>query len=171
MKEARLKADDVLEILVKVQKGVAQAFAIYEPEHMIQAQFSIPYVVTMVLLGEPTGPNWYTEKMLKDRRVRDLQRRVKVDEAVGAATALYAEAKVVSEVDVTTKSGERFTRHVEFPKGEPENPFTTEDHVNKLTGMALMAGLRQNRIDELVDILDGLQNEASVRKLTGLLMP
>jgi 2-methylcitrate dehydratase PrpD len=33
---------------------------------MIQAQFSIPYVVAMLLMGEPTGPNWYTEKMLKN---------------------------------------------------------------------------------------------------------
>jgi 2-methylcitrate dehydratase PrpD len=137
---------------------------------MIQAQFSIPYVVTMVLLGEPTGPNWYTEEMLKDRRVRDLQHRVKVEEAVGAAAALYVEAKVVSTVDVTTKAGERFSRYVEFPKGEPENPFTTEDHTDKLTRMASLAGLRQNRIDELVDILDGLQNGA-VRELTSLLVP
>jgi 2-methylcitrate dehydratase PrpD len=170
MQEARLKADDVSKTLVKVQKGVAEAFAIYEPEHMIQAQFSIPYVVTMVLLGEPTGPNWYTEEMLKDRRVRDLQHRVKVEEAVGAAAALYVEAKVVSTVDVTTKAGERFSRYVEFPKGEPENPFTTEDHTDKLTRMASLAGLRQNRIDELVDILDGLQNGA-VRELTSLLVP
>jgi 2-methylcitrate dehydratase PrpD len=171
MDETRLKVDDIAEVLVKVQKGVAQAFAIYEPRYMIQAEFSIPYVVSMVLLGEPTGPNWYSERMLKDRRVRDLQRLVKVGEAAGAAQAFYAEAKVISAVEITTKGGERYSRHVEFPKGEPENPFTTEDHADKLTRMASLAGLRQNRIDELLHTLDDLENMTTVRDLGRLLGP
>jgi 2-methylcitrate dehydratase PrpD len=171
MKEGLLKADDVSEVLVKVQKGVAQAFAVYEPEYMIQAQFSIPHVVTMVLLGEPTGPNWYTPHMLRDKRVRDLQHRVKVDEAVEAANALYAEAKVVSTVEITTRGGERFSRYVEFPKGEPENPFTVEDHANKLTSMASLAGLAQTRIDEVLHALDNIENVRMISDLTRLLVP
>jgi 2-methylcitrate dehydratase PrpD len=166
-----IKADDVAQVTVRVQKGVAQAFAIYEPEHMIQAQFSIPYVVTMVLLGESTGPNWYTETMLKDPKVRELQHLVKLEEAPGVDTALYAEAKVPSHVDIITKGGTRFSEQVVFPKGDPENPFTREDHADKLTKMASLAGLKQSRIEEMFYALDDLENITAISELTRILVP
>jgi 2-methylcitrate dehydratase PrpD len=171
MKEEHLRADDVAEALIKVQKGIARDFAMYEPDYMIQAQFSLPYVVTMVLLGEPTGPNWYTEQMLRNHKVRELQHRVKVDKVDGADRALYSEAKLVSTVQIITKAGETYTRHVEFPKGEPENPFTTEDHVNKLTRMASRAGLTHSRIERLLDVLNSIDDTALIADLTRLLVP
>ncbi|MBI5443941.1 MAG: MmgE/PrpD family protein, partial [Deltaproteobacteria bacterium] len=44
---------DVEQVVVRVQKHVSTHFGIYEPSNMIQAQFSLPYVVSMVLLGIP----------------------------------------------------------------------------------------------------------------------
>jgi 2-methylcitrate dehydratase PrpD len=98
--------------------------------------------------------------------VRELQHRVRVDEADGADRALYSEAKIVSTVQIMTKAGETFTRHVEFPKGEPENAFTTEDHVNKLTRMASWAGLTQSRIERLLDVLNSIEDTALIAELT-----
>ena len=43
--ENELKADDVDRIMVSGQKHLSDNFRIYEPAYMIQAQFSIPYVV------------------------------------------------------------------------------------------------------------------------------
>ena len=169
--EKRIKPEEVKEVIVKAQKLVAENFGIYEPEYMIQAQFSMPYVVTMVLMGEPTGPNWFREEMLHNPRVRELQHKVKLVEDPVATQQFYPGFKTPSTVEIILKDGRRFTKSVEYPKGEPENPFTKQDHINKLTNMALWFGLSQNRIDELIQRLDELDKVDHISQLMRLLVP
>jgi len=169
--ENRIKTDDVEQVIVRVQKSVADFFARYEPDYMIQAQFSIPYVVAMLLMGEPTGPRWYTEKMLKNPKARELQRRVKLEEDPAAAKKSYTESKSPSTVEILTKDGRRFSKYVEDPKGELENPFTQKDHIDKLTNMASWLGMKQNQIKELIQTLDRLEDLRDVSELTRFLVP
>jgi 2-methylcitrate dehydratase PrpD len=169
--EHRIKPDEVEQVIVKVQKLVAENFAIYEPSYRIQAQFSMPYVVAMVLMGEPTGPNWYREELLKDPRVVKLQHRVKLEEDPLATKCFYPGYKTPSTVDIIMKDGGRFSRSVEYPKGEPENPFTKQDHIDKLTSMALWLGIEQKQIDELIRVLHRLERIEHVGELTRLLVP
>jgi 2-methylcitrate dehydratase PrpD len=171
MSEEGIKAENVEQVIVRVQKLVADNFAIYEPEYMIQAQFSIPYVVTLVLMGEPTGPNWYTEKMLKNPRMREFQHKIKIEEDPVATKNIYVEHKVPSTVEITTKNAKCFSKHVEYPKGEPENPFTPQDHIDKITNMATYCGMKQSQIDELIKTLNRLEKLGNISELTRLLEP
>lgn len=171
MTENEIKVEEVEQILVKVGRWVAENFLIYEPNHMIQAQFSLPYAVTMVLLGEPTGPNWYTKEMLKDQKARELQRKVIVEEDPVATSKFYTESTSPSTVEIQLKDGRHFKKHVEHPRGEPENPFTERDHINKLTSMALWLGMKQSQIDELRWTLDRLEEVENISELTRLLVP
>jgi 2-methylcitrate dehydratase PrpD len=171
--ENNIQPVDVAEIVVKVQKEVTDNFAIYEPEHMIQAQFSLPYVVSMVLLGEPTGPNWYTEDKLKDPRARELRYKVKIVEDPAATNAGWGKAEVepMSTVEIEMRDGRHFLEKVEHTKGEPENPFSRQDHVDKLRNMAAWAGMKTERINDLIRTLDRLEDVASISELTALLVP
>lgn len=169
--EHRIMPDDVEKVIVKAQKLVAQNFAIYEPSYRIQAQFSMPYVVTMVLMGEPTGPNWYREELLRDPKVLRLQHRVRLEEDPVATKGFYPGYKTPSTVDIIMKDGHRFSRSVEYPKGEPENPFTKQDHIDKLTNMALWLGMGQRQIDELISVLHHFDRLDNVGELTRLLVP
>jgi len=171
MEEHGISAEDVDQVVVKVQKIVADNFAIYEPTYMIQAQFSIPYVAAMVLLDEPTGPNWYTEEMLHDPRVRQLHHRVKVVEDPGAGHKFYSEHKSPSTVEISTRDGKTFSRSVEYPRGEPENPFSAVDHLDKLWKMASYAGIGKERIEKLIEKLDKLEKIKDIREVTRLLVP
>lgn len=169
--ENGIKVEDVEQIIVRAQKLVSDNFSIYEPEYMIQAQFSIPYVVTMVLMGEPTGPNWYTENMLKNPKVLEFQRKIKLEEDPVATKKFYTEHKVPSTVEITTKYGKRFSKHVEYPKGYPENPFTMQDHIDKLTNMASWLEMKQGQIDKLILTLNRLEELDTIVELTRLLVP
>jgi 2-methylcitrate dehydratase PrpD len=171
--ENRLKAEDVKQVIVRAQKNVCRNMALYEPKYMIQAQFSVPYLVTMVLMGVPTGPNWFTEEMLKHPRVREFQYKVRLEEDPEATKIGWGPLNVIwnSTVDITTKDGKSFTKHVEYPKGEPENPFTRQEHINKLTNMASWLGMKQSQIDELIQTLDRFEKLDHVSELTCLLVP
>jgi 2-methylcitrate dehydratase PrpD len=170
--ENNIKAEDVEQVIVKAQKNVTRNMALYEPKYMIQAQFCVPYLVTMVLMGEPTGPNWFTEDMLKNPRVREFQHKVKLEEDPEATKVGWGPMNVRwnSTVEITTKDGQSFTKHVEYPKGEPENPFTKQDHIDKLTNMALWLGLKRSQIDELIQTLDRLEKLDNISGLTRLLV-
>jgi 2-methylcitrate dehydratase PrpD len=170
--EYGIKAEDVKQVIVKAQKNVSRNMALYEPKYMIQAQFSVPYLVTMVLMGVPTGPRWFTEEMLKNPRVREFQHKVKLEEDPEATKVGWGPMNVIwnSTVDITTRDGKSFNKHVEYPKGEPENPFTRQDHVDKLTNMAAWLGMKQSQIDELIETLDRLERLDHISELTRLLV-
>lgn len=169
--ENGIKIQDIEQVIVRVQRLVAENFAIYEPKYMIQAQFSIPYVITMVLMGEPSGPNWFTEKMLKNPKVRDFQHKIKLEEDPIATKKSYTEHKSPGTVEIITKDGKCFSKHVDTPKGDPENPFSEQDHIDKLTNMAAWLGMKQNQIDELIQTLNRLEKLVSTTELTRLLVP
>ena len=169
--EHKVKPQNVAKITVHVQKLVSDNFAIYEPEYMIRAQFSIPYVVTMVVMGEPTGPNWYRDELLFDPKIRAFQHKVMLAEDPIATKSFYPDYKAPSTVEVLMNDGTRYTKSVEYPKGEPQNPFSKQDHIDKLTNMALWIGIGQKQIDELIGTIDNLGEVANISKLTGLLVP
>jgi 2-methylcitrate dehydratase PrpD len=171
--ENSIKAEDVQQVIVRAQKNVSRNMALCEPKYMIQAQFCVPYLVTMVLMGEPTGPNWFTDDMLKNPGVREFQRKVKLEEDPEATKVGWGPMNVIwnGTVEITTKDGKCFTKHVEYPKGEPENPFTRQDHIDKLTNMASWLGMKQSQIDELIQTLDSLEKLGPISELTRLLVP
>lgn len=173
LKENDLNAEDVRQVLVKGQARLCNNMALYEPKYMVQAQFSVPYLVAMVLTGAPTGPAWFTEEMLNSPKVRELQYKVKLEEDPEATKIGFGPINVrwVSTVEITTHDERRFSKYVEYAKGEPQNPFTRQDHIDKLTNMASYAGIKPSRIDEIISTIDRLEEIDSISELTRLLAP
>jgi 2-methylcitrate dehydratase PrpD len=171
--ENGIKAEDVEQVVVRVQKMMIENMSMYEPKYMIQAQFRVPYLVTMILMGEPTGPNWFTEDMFKNPRVRKFQHKVRLEEDPEATKVGWGPKNVkwTSTVEITTKDGRHFTKHVEYPKGEQENPFTRQDHIDKLRNMATWSGMKPSQIEKLIQTLDRLEELGSISELTRLLVP
>ena len=171
--ENGIKAEDVKQVIVKAQKHLSRNMAAYDPKYMIQAQFCVPYLVTMVLMGEPTGPRWFTEEMLKNAKVKEFQRKVKVEEDPEASKVGWGPMNVIwnSTVEITTKDGRSFSKHVEYPRGEPENPFTRQDHIDKLMNMASWVGMKKSQINKLIETLDRLEKLSTISELTRLLVP
>jgi len=166
-----VNVDSIDRIIVKAQKFVAKGFSVYGPEHAIQAQFSIPYTVTMVLMGASPGPGWYAESMLKDPKIRELQQKVKVEEDPIIMENYYRENRYSSRVEIITNDGKQFSKTIENPKGDPKNPFTEQDHIDKLTNMAVWSGLKRRQIDALNQTLANLENIDDISELTHLLVP
>jgi 2-methylcitrate dehydratase PrpD len=165
-----IRADEVDRIVVKANKNIATFFQVYEPGHIIQAEFSIPYVVAMVLAGIPRT-EWYTEKVMTDARMKELQHKVTI-ETDPAATEKFLTSYIASAtVEITMKDGRRFSKHVDHPKGEPENPFTEKDHRDKLEWMASQVGMKEAQTEELYLALRNMEQFDDISKLTRLFVP
>ncbi|MBI5443551.1 MAG: MmgE/PrpD family protein, partial [Deltaproteobacteria bacterium] len=102
---------------------------------------------------------------------RALQRKVKLVEDAVATRKFYEEQKSTSTVEITTRRGEVFRRHVEYPKGEPENPLRPEELRGKLANMAREAGLSGAQTEQLLVRLGALERLESIRDLSPFLVP
>jgi len=111
--------------------------------------------------------------MLKNPKVREFQRKVKVEEDPEASKVGWGPMNVIwnSTVEIKTKDGRSFSKHVEYPRGEPENPFTRQDHIDKLMNMASWVGMKKSQINRLIKTLDRLEELSAVSGLTRLLVP
>ncbi|OPY66569.1 MAG: MmgE/PrpD family protein [Syntrophorhabdaceae bacterium PtaU1.Bin034] len=103
--------------------------------------------------------------------MREFQHKVKLVEDKDATRNFFPGYKTPSTVEFIMKDGTRYTKTVEYPKGEPENPFTKQDHINKLTNMALWAGIGQGQIDELIRAIDAFDSIGNISEFTRLLVP
>jgi len=168
--EHRIKIEDVEEIIVRGQRHLHTNFRIYEPDYMIQGQFSIPYVVTMAMTGVPRS-EWYAEETLRNPKLRAYQHKVKVEEDPVQTERFYRLYTAGTTVTIRMKDGRQFSKQVEYPRGEPENSFSEQDHIDKLNWMASHLGMKQSQTDELYQALTGLEKLGSVSELTRLLVP
>ena len=72
-------------------------------------------------------------------------------------------------VTVLMNNGERFTKRVEHVKGDPENPFTREDIINKFNTLAQESTLSYEKRIKLIEATDNLENIDSINMFTDLL--
>ena len=135
---ARLRAEDVTEILVKTYD-----LAVAGHDHTVipgsySAKMSIPYATAAGLLYGKAGLQEFSEEAVKGAEILRLTEKVRVtaDDALSAAFP-GIQAAVVS---IRTKDS-CFTERVDFPKGEPENPLTEEEFRSRYDGLMAYAGV------------------------------
>jgi 2-methylcitrate dehydratase PrpD len=71
-------------------------------------------------------------------------------------------------VIVKTKDGKQYTSHVDYPKGDPENPVSfgeAEDKFRFLAGFTL----GKNKIDRIVECVKNLEKQETMEQLASLL--
>ncbi len=109
---------------------------IYGPTQMVDAEFSIPHTVSMVLLGYHPGPSWYTDENLKSEKVRNLSKKVKVEIDPNLDREYFEDNRISARVEILKENGERFEKFVGIPKGDPLNPLTDREREEKFRHLA-----------------------------------
>lgn len=130
----------------------------------VDAQFSLPYTIAVAICKNRTGINEFKGEALADPEVLELASKV-TWELDSEAEALYPKAYPAKLV-ATLNDGRKFESHVVYAKGDPENPVSLEEIVNKfnsLTGKFFGPKKREKiigminqfeKIDNIVKIAD-----------------
>ena len=151
--EYKLKPGEIERVTVHSFAWVKR-HEIYGPKEMVDAQFCIPYTVTMVLLGHQPGPAWYTDENLNSEEILSLSKKVKVELDPEIDKAYFEEDRLSSRVKIITEKGEMLERFVEIPKGDPLNPLTNQEIEDKFRNQAsysLKAGEIETAIQRIYD--------------------
>ncbi len=112
------------------------------------AKMSIPYSLAVSLYTGKGGLDEFTEEYINKPEIQSITNKVTVSDVENLT--LLCPQKRVAEVTVSTKNG-IFTKRVDYPKGEPENPLSREELEDKFRGLAMYGGLSSAECDEVIN--------------------
>lgn len=143
-----------IEEIEKVEVGIYQ-LAIAGHDHneikgINSAKLSIPYNVALGLKVGLNNMAEYSESAVQDEDLLDLCRKVVIYEDK-ELTALCPK-KRAAVVSVFTKAGTYARCRVDDPKGEPENPLSTQEFQEKFTGLLESCGYPAEKALQLYEM-------------------
>lgn len=155
IQEHRFGPDDIDEIRVGISEtSLSHGGAIYEPHDTASAQFSLPFSLAIRLLKNDNDLSFYMDpKLWTDPKVLALAKRVKS----------YADSNAKKDQNYNTTmevkliNGKSYKAFEAYPPGSPLNMVSRDVLRNKFRKMARTV-LSEERIDKLIDAVDGLES-------------
>lgn len=106
----------------------------YRPESRETADHSLPYCIAACLVDHKITTQSFSDEKLKDERIWAV-----IDKIKGEASVEFENmfpAKQPSRVVIRTTDGKEFSEYLEYPKGDPREPMTLDDLVNKFNALS-----------------------------------
>jgi len=172
MEQNHLKADEVKKVTMGILKTgfpiiVTPEELKHSPRSVIDAQFSMPFGAAVAMLYGKASLGEYTLEKLNSPRVKEMMDKVSCVEDP-ELDKVYPK-QWPATVEIVTRAGKSYTAKVDYPKGDPENPLTWEELIDKVNNLA-SAIYSASRRDEIVQRTRRLDGETDFRKYTPLLV-
>ena len=117
------------------------------------AKMCIPFAAAVGIIKGSGGIDAFSEETVGNTEIRELTKKVTVVE--DADYSLQFPQKSIATMTVRTKDGREYTSTVDLPKGEPDNPMTRDDLMQKLQRSCEFAGFDYDGVREYID---GIRN-------------
>jgi 2-methylcitrate dehydratase PrpD len=137
---------------------------VYGPTQMVDAEFSFPYTVSMVLLGLHPGPSWYTDENLRSEKILVLSKKIKVEVDPNLDKAYFEKGQLSARVEILKENGERLEKFVDVPKGDPLNPLTDGEREEKFRHLASYS-LKDQEIEAVIERVYELEKVSDITEL------
>ena len=136
------------------------------PKNIVNAQFSLPYVIAVGLIKGKVLPESFTEESITDPAANALCDKTtwSLDKEFEAVYPAYYPARVT----VKTKDGKTYVGEVKYPKGDPENPATKEEVIEKFLANASdsIGSVNARKIIDTVFAIEELDDISKLMELT-----
>jgi 2-methylcitrate dehydratase PrpD len=156
---------EVREVVVAGIEKLVTHHAIYQPKDLMMAQYSIPFCVALSLYHDPTDPESFHEKTLKDKKILAMMRKVRLKVDREIEDKAWDRAARVSVVLANKRRASKLVIHF---KGTPKNPMSqseVEDKARKLT----RGILSERQLERLVETVNNLEKLGDVSLIGALL--
>jgi 2-methylcitrate dehydratase PrpD len=158
-----VRASNVKEIVAKMGDWAIQTLAKPEdrkrrPQTHVDAKFSLFWTIAVAVSKNKTGVEEFSEEILGDPEVLALAQKIKW-EFDPEAEAMYPRAYPATLV-AELNDGRKLQAHVDYPKGDPENPTTSEEMIAKFQSLTekFFDSARREKIIAVVKRLEELPN-------------
>ncbi|MBI2525131.1 MAG: MmgE/PrpD family protein [Candidatus Rokubacteria bacterium] len=159
---------DVASVEVGVARAlVDQQFEDYEPRTLVDAQFSIPYAVALILHGEAPGPHWYDPPLFDSPAIRATMRKVSLRLDAEMERLFVEKRMAAATVTLTGTDGSIETARVDHAHGSAEWPMDDGELDEKFRGLAsgILEERTASRLLERMWDLEGVERAAEIGEL------
>jgi 2-methylcitrate dehydratase PrpD len=168
MEQNRLKADEVEKITLGILKTgfpiiVTPEESKYNPRSVVDAQFSMPFGAAIAVLYGKASLNEYTREKANSPRVKEMMMKVSCVEDPELDKVYPKQWPATAEI--VTRDGKSYSAKVDYPKGDPENPLTWEELIDKVNGLASPI-YSASHLNEIIGRTRHLDKETDLRKFT-----
>jgi 2-methylcitrate dehydratase PrpD len=170
--ENNLRPEQVKKIKVGVLKAGAPLIAEpieskVNPQSIVDAQFSMPFGAAAAVLYGKAGLKEFQLSTIQSRPVREMMRKVEcfIDPELDRTFPKQWRASA----EILTEDEKRYSVTIEYPKGDPENPLSWEELIERFHDLSGQMMKREQRLKivEEVKRLDGIKD---VRRWSSLLL-
>ncbi|MFC1914385.1 MmgE/PrpD family protein [Chloroflexota bacterium] len=168
--EHNLRPENIAEVLAHVKDFGESLFTPLEgrrrPTSVLDAKFSIPFSLAVALTKNRVAIQDLTPEGLKDTAVLAMAQKINYQRD----PKIVAMKGFPGQVDIKTKQGETFSKLIEFPRGNPENPTAKEDIEAKFkdcVSFSAKAVPRDNveQVIEMINHLEEVTDSAEIMRL------
>ena len=164
--ERDIKPEDVEEVRLGTTSNVLAALRYAQPTDELEAKFSIPFCMGILLLERQGGIAQFTDETVLRPDVREMMGRVKPYLHEGLEALGFQ--RIRSLIEVKLRNGTVLSKEATTSRGTPERPMSAGELAAKFADCAqgLMPGDTQRRVIETVYGLDEVE---SINSLTSML--
>lgn len=158
-----IRPDDVRHVTVGTNRHMPNALIHLRPSNELQAKFSMPFCMAILLLERKAGLAEFTDEVVARPDVKALVERIDHVVDPEAEAAGYQNMTTIIRVELT--DGRTLETRASFGKGSPQNPMTDAELVEKFLDCAGWAGASGGAAQGIADRVMSLERERSVRAL------
>ena len=165
----RVHADEVAEVECQVSPYLVQHFGHYSrAKTASRARFSMHYAMAAALIDGALTLKQFTDEKVTTPEVQDLMSKVKLVELHSEVKEGQTHSDPPQIVTVKLQNGKAYSHQVPFAKGEPRNPMSLEEIIDKFRDCAGTV-LSPLDIERTVDLVVKLETLPDITELMGFM--
>lgn len=172
-REYNIKPNEISEIVITTNSFAFNLCALGDDKYNIKttqdAQFSLPYTVSVAILNHKVTFANFSIEAIKNIDVLMLAKKVKVilDPNKDKQNPFVCPA----DVEIFTIDGGRYSKNTEFIKGHPKNRFTFSECVEKFMECSRQAAMSvsSDRLRKVIELVENLEQLDDVTEIINLL--
>ncbi|MEW6377044.1 MAG: MmgE/PrpD family protein [Thermodesulfobacteriota bacterium] len=172
VKENGLQPDQVEKMRLGLLRAGAHLIAEpienkYRPQSIVDAQFSMPFGAAVALLYRKAGLEEFQLSKIRSEKVKQLMRCVEC--IVDPDLDRTFPKQWCATAEILTKDGKRYFTKIEYPKGDPENPLSWEEMIEKFYDLSSRFMIKERRL-KIVDQVRELEKIRNLQRWSPLLL-
>jgi 2-methylcitrate dehydratase PrpD len=162
-----IKPGQVERVSVGVNRQNVNALIHNRPQSELQAKFSMPFCIAILLLRRRAGLAEFTDQVVNRADVKAMIARIDYGVHPDAEAAGYE--KMTTLIDIKLADGRTIGGRADFGKGSPANPMSDAELAGKFRECAAWGGLPRTAAEKVIDLVFRLDRLKNINELTRLL--
>jgi 2-methylcitrate dehydratase PrpD len=162
-----IRPEQVVKLRVGTNNHMPTTLLHNDPKTELQAKFSMPFSMAILLLRRRAGLEDYTDETVLSPEIQALMK--KIDFHVDAEADAAGFDKMTTILEIHMADGQVIRDQADFGKGSPADPMSWEEVAEKFTGCARYGGLSAGAIADVIAMVADLPSLPNISRLTARL--